>query len=89
MEMNNPEFKKLTKAYLNKFFKDKNLPYETWDFVIDGVSYNVSNHYVIDSILKAPPEQQKMIAEALYELEEKNQDINSFLKNLAMQKYSQ
>ena len=87
--MNQPQFSKLTKAYLNKYFKDKNLPYKEWDFIIDGVSYSVNNHYIIDSILKATPEHQQMIAEALYELEEAKQDVNGFLKNLALQRYSQ
>ena len=89
MKMKQPEFRKLTKAYLNKYFKDKNLPYEEWDFIIDGVNYSVNNHYIIDSILQATPENQRMIADALYELEEANQDINGFLKNLALQRYSQ
>jgi len=87
MEMNDLKFRKLTTAYLNRFFADKNLPYETWDFIINGVSYNVSNLHVIDSILKAPPEQQRMIADALFDLEESNKDVNGFLKNLALQGY--
>jgi len=87
--MNQPKFSKLTRAYLNKFFKDKNLPYEEWDIIVDGVSYRVNNHYVIDSILKTSPDHQRLIADALFELEEADQDVNGFLKNLAIQRYSQ
>ena len=88
MKMKQPEFSKLTKAYLNKYFKNKKLPCEKWDFIVDGVSHSITNHYVIDSILKATPEHQKMIAEALHELEDAKQDVNGFLKNLALQRYS-
>jgi len=87
--MKNHTFSKLTKAYLHKFFKDKNLPYEEWEIIIDGVSYKVNNHYVIDSILKTTPDHQRLIADALFELEEAEQDVNAFLKNLAIQRYSQ
>ena len=87
--MKNHTFSKLTKAYLRKFFKDKNLPYEEWEIIIDGVSYKVNNHYVIDSILKTTPDHQRLIADALFELEEADQDVNAFLKNLAIQRYSQ
>ena len=87
--MKNTEFSKLTKAYLNKFFKARNLPYEEWNININGISYCVNNHYVIDSILEAPPEQQRMIADALFEMKASNQEINLFLKNLAIQRYSQ
>ena len=87
--MKQPKFSKLTSAYINKLFKDKNLPYEEWDIIVDGVSYTVNNHYVIDSILKATPDHQRLIADALFELEEAEQDVNAFLKNLAIQRYSQ
>jgi len=88
MKMNKPKFSKLTRAYLDRFFKDKNIPYEQWDFIIDGVSHSVNNYYVIDSILKAAPEQQRLIADALFELEDAEQNVNAFLKNLALQRYS-
>jgi len=89
MKMKQPKFSKLTNAYLNKYFKDKNFPYEEWEFIVDGVSHNVNNYYVIDSILKSTPDHQRLIADALFELDEADQDVNAFLKNLAIQRYSQ
>jgi len=89
MKMKKHTFSKLTKAYLRKFFKDRDLPYEEWDFIIDGVSYRINNYYVIDSILKATPENQRMIADALCEYESSNKEVNKFLRNLALESHRQ
>ena len=76
---------KFTSAYLKKYFKIKKLPYVEWDVVIDGVHRVFNNYFVIDSILAAQPEQQKMIADTLYELDANHSDINLFLKHLALE----
>jgi len=77
--------RKLTSAYLIKFFKSKNLPREEWEVITDGVSRKVDNYTVINSILLAKPEEQRMLADTLYELESSNHDINVFLKHLAFE----
>jgi len=76
---------KLTSAYLVKFFKSKNLPREEWEVITDGVSRKVDNYSVISSILLAQPEEQRILADTLYELETSNHDINVFLKHLAFE----
>jgi len=76
---------KLTAAYLIKFFKSKNLPHEEWEVITDGVSRKVDNYTVINSILLAKPEEQRILADTLYELESSNHDINAFLKHLAIE----
>ena len=78
---------KLTTAYLSKFFQNKNLPYEEWNIIIDGTTHVLNNKIVIDSILKATPEHQRAIADALYELESSNQNINAFLKHLSFESH--
>lgn len=76
---------KLTAAYLVKFFRNKDIPHEEWDVIIDGVSHKVDNHSVINSILLAKPEEQRLLADTLYELEFSKQNINTFLKHLAIE----
>jgi len=76
---------KLTTAYLDKFFKSKNLPLEEWEIITDGVIHKIDNHSVINLILLAKPEEKRMLADTLYELESSNHDINAFLKHLAFE----
>lgn len=76
---------RLTNAYLNKFFTNKKLPYEEWLIIVDGISHVVDNHHVINSILNAKPEEKKIIADTLCELESTKHDINVFLKHLAFE----
>jgi len=76
---------RLTSAYLTKFFKSKNLPHEEWEVITDGVSRKVDNYTIINSILLAKPEDQRMLADTLYELDSSNHDINAFLKHLAFE----
>ncbi len=80
--------KKLTAAYLNKFFKTRNLPQEEWEIITDGISRTINNHSVINSILTAQPDEQRILADALYELGSTDQDINLFLKHLASESRS-
>ena len=76
---------KFTSAFLLKFFKKKNLPYEQWEINVDGETYIVDNSLVIELILKANPSEQEMIAETLIELESQGHDLNVFLKYLAFE----
>ena len=76
---------KLTKAYLCKYFANKYIPHDEWKITIDGVAHIVSNKHVINSILKSSPQEQKIFANALLELESSNTDINIFLKYLAFE----
>lgn len=86
--MNATPLSKLTSAYLGKFFQNKNIPYEEWNIVIDGTSHVINNQTVIDSILKAQPEEQRILADTICELESSNTDINIFLKHLAFESKS-
>lgn len=85
MENNTPPLSKLTKAYLNKFFKDRDLPHEEWHITIDGVTHVINNQLVIKLILDAHPKEQKQLADTLQELDSSNVDINIFLKHLAFE----
>ena len=85
--MDTQPLKKLTNAYLRFFFKNKNLPYEEWNITIDGTTHVLNNKSVIDSILRATPEHQRAIADAMFELDPSNQNINSFLKHLAFESH--
>ena len=74
-----------TSAYVAFFFKNKNIPYQKWDIIVDDVNHVIDNTYVIDSILQAEPDEQRLIAETLYELDSLDIDINVFLKHLVFE----
>ena len=76
---------KFTSAYIDKFFKDRELPHESWEIRVDGKLHVVDNTFIIESILRAPAAEQKMIAEALHSLDADGHDINVFLKHLAFE----
>lgn len=85
MKMQRQPLRKLTKAYLVKFFRKKNLAYQEWEIIIDGVSHVANNYSVIEMIFKANYAEQRELADALCELDSVNRDINMFLKHLAIE----
>ena len=82
--MTKEHLSKFTSAYLRKFFKQKNLPVEQWEIYVDGQLLTIENTQIIEQILSASPHEQIALAEALRELDDSNQDINIFLKHLAL-----
>lgn len=74
---------KFTSAYLTNYFKNKNIPNERWEVVVNGVRHVFDSDYIIDMILKSDPKEQKLFAESLRELDEHGCDIKDFLKHLA------
>ncbi|RDH81416.1 MAG: hypothetical protein DIZ80_15120 [endosymbiont of Galathealinum brachiosum] len=72
-------------SYISLFFKNKKIPYQKWDIIVDGVNHVIDNKFVIDSILQAEADEQRLIAETLYELDSSGIDINVFLKHLAFE----
>jgi len=85
MEKNTPPLSKLTKAYLIKYFEKKKIPYDEWNIISDGVTHRVSNKLVINLILDAHPQEQRVFVDALQDLESSNINVNVFLKNLAFE----
>jgi len=82
MKIQRQPLRKLTKAYLVKFFRKKNLAYQEWNITINGVNHVANNYSVIEMITRARYEEQRELADALYELDAANRDINMFLKHL-------
>ena len=82
--MSKDHLSKFTSAYLQKFFKKKNLPVEEWEIYIDGQLHVIKNTQIIEQILSASPHEQSALAEALRELDSSNHNINLFLKHLAL-----
>jgi len=85
MKIQRQPLRKLTKAYLVKFFRKKNLAYQEWNIIINGVNHVTNNYSVIEMITRARYEEQRELADALYELDAANRDINMFLKHLAIE----
>ena len=85
MKIQYQPLRKLTKAYLIKFFRNKNLSYRKWNITLNGAYYVANNYSVIEMILNARYEEQRELADALCELDAANRDINMFLKHLAIE----
>ena len=85
MKIQYQPLRKLTKAYLIKFFRNKNLSYQKWNITLNGANYVANNYSVIEMILNAKYEEQRELADALCELDAANRDINMFLKHLAIE----
>ena len=85
MKMQRQPLRKLTKAYLAKFFRKKDLAYQEWVITTGSATRVVSNYSVIEMICKAEYKEQRELASALYKLEADNRDINMFLKHLAIE----
>jgi len=82
--MSTEHISKPTSLNLYRFFKQKKLPYTQWTVDVDNGELVINNKRLIDSILKAPLEEQQIFAEALTTLEEDGDDINDFLKQLTL-----
>jgi hypothetical protein len=85
MKIQRQPLRKLTKAYLVKFFRNKNLAFQEWNITINGVNHVANNYSIIEMITKARYEEQRELADALYELDAADRDINMFLKHLAIE----
>jgi len=85
MKIQHQPLRKLTKAYLIKFFRNKNLAYQEWNITLNGANYVANNYSVIEMILNSKYEEQRELADALCELDAANRDINMFLKHLAIE----
>ena len=78
-------FKRFTSAYLKNYFKKKEIPCQEWSVSINGINHTLNNQIVIEQILNSEPTQQKLIAEALQELDSRGGDVKKFLRHLAQE----
>lgn len=78
-------FKRFTSVYLKNYFRKNVIPHQEWHINIDGVNHTLSNQIIIEQILNSEPNQQKLIAEALQELDSKGGDVKAFLRHLAQE----
>ena len=70
--------------YIEKFFEEKDLPYVMWELEHNEEEHIIDNEEVIKLIKEAPFQEQKAIADMLRQLDFLNQDINDYLKHLAI-----
>ena len=85
MKTSAPPLSKLTKAYLNKYFKTRDIPHDEWEVDVNGDTHIISNKLIIDLILQASPQEQRILADALQELESSSANVNTFLKHLSFE----
>lgn len=76
-------FKRFTSVYLKNYFRKNVIPHQEWHINIDGINHTLSNQIIIEQILNSEPSQQKLIAEALQELDSRGGDVKAFLRHLA------
>lgn len=69
---------------LKTYFEEKNLPFEEWNFDINGNVHFISNEFIIDVILNATPRfEQEEIWSVIRRIDFKNGNVNHFLRHLA------
>jgi len=78
-------FKRFTSVYLKNYFKKNVIPHQEWHINIDGINHTLNNQVIIEQILNSEPSQQKLIAEALQELDTQGGDVKVFLRHLAQE----
>lgn len=74
----------MSKKYLQTFFKEKELPFQSWDLTDSrGLSHTIDTDVVKEAILNCSDEEQAKIAHIIRQIDFKNGDVNHFLKYLA------
>lgn len=74
----------MSKRYLEIFFKEKNLPHQSWELTSPNGTYHlIDSEVVIEAVLNAPPEEQTQIADIIRQIDFRNGDVNHFLRHLA------
>ena len=69
--------------YFERFFEEKEIPFGSWEFVIDGTWNYIDSEVVIEAIMSAPENEQKKIRGTLVKLDFVNAPILPYLKFLA------
>ena len=70
--------------YLETFFEEKNLPYQSWELTApDGSWALIDSEVVLESIGTASVEEQNEVADVIRKIDFRNGDVNHFLKHLA------
>lgn len=79
-----------TKAYLETFFKEKNLPFEKFTVIHNKETHLISNLAVIDYLVNSlDSENQKTVKDILAQLDFTNDELNDFLEYCAIGVVSQ
>jgi len=74
----------MSKQYLETFFEEKNLPFESWEVIAeDGTPHFIDSDVVVEAILNCPNHEQKKIADVIRRIDFANGNVNDFLKHLA------
>ena len=72
-----------TKKYLETFFDEKEIRFESWEIEHGGQTHFIDTEYVIEAIKIAPTHEQKQVADTLRKIDFANGNVNHFLKFLA------
>jgi hypothetical protein len=70
--------------YINRFFKEKEIPFQQWEIEDeDGTIHIINNEVIIEHIKTTNGIERKTIENILRKIDFSNGDINHFLKHLA------
>jgi hypothetical protein len=72
-----------TAKYLELFFEEKEIKYESWEIEHNDNIHFIDTDYVIEAIKTAPAEEKEQIANTLRKIDFVNGNVNHFLKFLA------
>lgn len=66
-----------------KFFEEKNLPFQQWEIEHNGQTHIIDSEYVINAIMATQGKERIEIATMLFKLDFHNAPIMDYLKHLA------
>ena len=74
---------KTNTKYLENFFNEKEIPFESWEIKKDGTTHFIDNEVVIESIKKTIGKEQQTVCDTLRKIDFHNGDVNHYLNHLA------
>lgn len=73
-----------SKAELRRFFREKQIPYESFSIEHNGTTHRIDTDFLIDLILNHTSEEdQGVIQETLFQLDRRNLTFTDYFKLLA------
>ena len=70
-------------TYFDRFFEEKDLPYQVWDIEVGDTVHIIDSEAVIEAIKGTPANERRTIRNMLTRIDFVNGDVMDYLKHLA------
>jgi hypothetical protein len=70
-------------SYFDRFFAEKEIPFQTFEVEFEGMVHFIDNETVIDLVKETKGGERKSIESTLRKIDFANGDVNHFLRHLA------